>query len=147
MSAQISDFERTFGKKDATTEESKSTVTTSNDRQLKPKAQLWINVGYEVDSHDKDGNAVTEFISLPTGIPVDTMDKLPANQRDAYFQKKQQASNKLLDTVIAMGKTLQPGEEKVIGARGSLQIQVRRVKAEAEIVDEGQNSLIVDLVL
>ncbi|UZV39791.1 hypothetical protein [Xanthomonas virus PB119] len=142
----LSDFERTFGKKDDTNTAAAGNGSNEN-RHLKPKAQVWINVGYEIDSTDKDGNAIVEFISLPTGIPVDTMDSLPANQRDPYFQMKQQASNKLLDQVKARGAKLQPGEEVVIGARGSLQIQIRRVKAEAEIVDAGQNTLIAELAL
>lgn len=141
---QMSDFEKTFGKKGDTTTNNTGATTNPKDR---PKAQIWMNIGYEVDSTDKDGNAIVEFISLPTGIPLDTMDKLPANQRDVYFQKKQQASNVLLDRVLASAKTLQPGEEKVIGARGSLQIQIRRIKAEAETVDQNENGLIADLVL
>lgn len=146
MSAQPSAFELQFGK-NAANNTNNQTTNAAADRTNRPKAQVWINVGYEVNSTDKDGNAIVEFISLPTGIPLDTMEKVPANQRDPYFQKKQQASNSLLDRVKAMGLSLEPGEEKIIGERGSLQIQVRRIKAEAEIVDESQNGLIVDLVL
>lgn len=141
----LSDFERTFGRRDQTL--SNTNTNGPSDRQLKPKATVWINVGYEIDSTDKDGNAIVEFISLPTGIPVDTMDSLPANQRDAYFQMKQQASNKLLEQVKARGLKLEPGEEVIIGERGSLQIQIRRVKADAEIVDQSRNSLIAELSL
>lgn len=146
MSAQPTDFELKFGRNNGgdTTNAATSGSTNAKDR---PKAQIWINVGYEVDSRDKDGNPIVEFIALPTGIPLDTMDKVPANQRDPYFQKKQQASNTLLDRVNAMAKKMAPGEEKIIGERGSLQIQIRRVKAEAEIVDAQSNELIAELVL
>ena len=144
MSQQMTDFERTFGKNAGNETSNNAAPTNAKDR---PKAQVWMNIGYEVDSRDKDGNPIVEFIALPTGIPVDTMDKLPANQRDSYYQQKQQASNKLLDRVNAMAAQLKPGEEKVIGARGSLQIQIRRIKADAEIVSESENGLIVDLVL
>lgn len=141
---ELSAFEATFG---AGANGSAPSNAPSNSRADKPKAQVWMNIGYEIDSSDKDGNAIVEFIALPGGIALDTMEKLPANQRDAYFQKKQQASNVLLDKVLAMAGTLKPGEEKIIGARGSLQIQIRRIKAEAEIVDQASNTLIADLVL
>lgn len=142
--AGLSDFERTFGRNGGGTEKSTSPATNPKDR---PKAQVWINIGYEVDSRDKDGNPITEFVALPAGIPLDTMEKLPANQRDTYYQQKQQASNRLVDQLMAKAEQLKPGEEIVIGQRGTLQIQMRRVKGEAEIVNEQDNGLIVNLVL
>ncbi len=138
MAIKENTFEKAFGR------QSGNNNGGSNDSR--PKAQLWLNVGYttEVDSI-VDGQSVTEeqFISLPVGIPVDTMEHLPTNMRNESFAQLRGAQNYLLDEVIRAADLLKPGETKVL----NLQIQLRRVNDERAEVPVAENPMIKKLDL
>ena len=90
----IESFAKTFGNK------SNAAAATA---ESKPKAQYWLNIGYVANEGTED----EKFISLPTGIPLDTQEHL-----------------------MDFAKDLEPGAEGII----QLQVQLRRVKApEADI--------------
>lgn len=92
----------------------------------KPKAQFWLNIGYVANEGTEDA----KFISLPTGIPLDTQEPLATNSSNADFRAMRCAQNDLLEQLIEYAQGLEPGEEGII----SLQVQLRRVKAaEADI--------------
>lgn len=115
---------KTFGK-------TNNAATPAADR---PKAELWLNIGYPSDVQDDDGNNL--FISLPQGIPLDTQDHLKTNSRNSDFAQFQAARNDLLDQLIAHAQNLKPGESSVI----NLQVQLRRVNEEAPPVDPNNNA-------
>lgn len=117
------DFQKTFGK-------NSGNVSSGEDR---PKAQLWLNVGYDSGVEDEDGR--TRFVSLPTGIPLDTQELVSVNSRNRDFAAFQSARNDLLQQIIEAGKALAPGEERIL----NLQIQLRRVNAEAEAIPASAN--------
>lgn len=119
MAVTSNAFERTFGN-----------LTKSGPKvDDRPKAEFWMNIGYTSDVMVND-ELETRFISLPTGIPLDTQEKLPTNSRNQVFAAFQGARNDLLDQVMAVAKKLAPGEERIIGEAGGLQIQIRRVNGE-----------------
>ena len=89
------------------------------------KAVLWLNVGYVSDVKDEDGT--NRFVSLPLGIPVDSMEALPTNSRNQDYAMFQQARNDLLNQILVVAKDVKPGESKIL----NLQIQLRRVNDEA----------------
>lgn len=95
----------------------------------KPKAALWLNIGYhvpiEVTAADGTTSMENRFVSLPVGIPVDTMQLLPENSQNPVFAAFQSARNELLKLIIAAGANLGDGEERPI----ALEIQLRRVSA------------------
>lgn len=96
------------------------------------KAEYWINIGYTVEVETDEG-VVTRFVSLPTGIPLDTMEKLNTSSRNNSFAAFQSARNGLLDQLMEMARPLQPGEESIIAElEGGLQIQVRRINVEVK---------------
>lgn len=103
------------------------------DAKPRKKAQLWMNVGYEV------GDAGTEsynFVSLPAGIPLDTTDPIEVRSAGEYGQF-QARRNELLVTMTAEASKLAPGEARIFGPRGGLQIQIRRISAnEAPVITE-----------
>lgn len=140
----ISDFDRTFGKKDQNTSTGLRSNAAPSD---KPKAQVWLNVGYEVNTTDQQGEPTVEFVALQQGIPLDTIEKEDTNHTNPFFQKKARARNNLLEQVMGIANTLKPGEEKIYGARGSLQIQIRRIKEAAAPVADNENDLITNLTL
>lgn len=140
----MSDFDRTFGRKDSNAQ---TGLKANSAPSEKPKAQVWLNVGYEVNTTDQQGDPTTEFVALSQGIPLDTIEKEETNHTNPFFQKKARARNNLLEQVMGIAATLKPGEEKIYGARGSLQIQIRRIKEAAAPVADDQNDLITNLTL
>ncbi len=112
-------FARTFGSSSTNVD---SAATTKADL---PKANVWLNIGYTVETDDAENP--TMFVSLPVGIPLDTMDEKAVTSRSPIFAQFQAAGNGLLADLKAEAASLAPGEEKIYGDEGGLQIQMRRV--------------------
>ena len=100
----------------------------------KPKATLWLNAGYTT-TVVVDGVEEERFVNLPIGMPVDTMELLPTNSRNAEFAQFRMAQNDLLNQIMELGKSLAPGEAKTI----NLELQLRRVNEDVAPVPSGQN--------
>lgn len=113
----------------------------------KPKATLWLNIGYHVPviTTASDGTQVQEnrFVSLPVGIPVDTMQMLPETSQNQGFAAFQAARNELLKLVIAAGASLGDGEDRPI----ALELQLRRISAPQAAIPTDVNPFIKPLVL
>lgn len=107
----------------------KSETTTA--KADKPKAQFWLNIGYTANEGTED----EKFISLPTGIPLDTQEALPTNSSNEDFRAMRCAQNDLLEQLTAFAEKLEPGAEGII----QLQVQLRRVKAPAEDIKPDDN--------
>lgn len=107
-----------------------------------PKAQLWMNVGYNVpvEVRDSNGNVTKEdrFISLPLGIPLDTMEKRPTNKGAEEFRMLCAAQNNLLEKLVEAGMKLPAGEFTEV----NLTLQIRRVKADEAPISNDVNPLI-----
>ena len=127
-------FEHTFGKPQAN----------NSSKDDRPKAQFWLNIGYPVTVKTESGEE-QRFVSLPTGIPLDTQEPLATNSRNAEFAAFQAARNNLHDQFMAVAAKLQPGEEKIIGLGDSgLALQIRRVNEESA-PSTGQNPFVAAL--
>ena len=74
------------------------------------QAMLWLNVGYWVELVDEQGEIKKEFVSLPMGIPVDTMKTIGKLSSNPDFANLQSAKNQLLADLIKVGKELKPGQ-------------------------------------
>ena len=108
----------------------------------KPKAQFWLNIGYDSGVVDDDGTS--RFISLPQGIPLDTQEHVAVKGKNQEWKAFQAARNGLLDQIMAAAQSLEPGEDKIL----NLQIQLRRVNADTEeTVDASTNPFAVQLKL
>jgi hypothetical protein len=107
-------------------------------------ATIWLNVGYPVDVPGKDeaGNDVVNqiFVSLPVGIPVDTMKHIDISRiRNKQMLDLAVARNKLFDDLMAAGKTLEPGQGELVSG---LSIQLRRVsEASTEADSSGSENV------
>jgi hypothetical protein len=107
-------------------------------------ATIWLNVGYpvQVAGQDEEGNATTEtiFVSLPVGIPVDTMKHIDISRiRNKRMLDLAVARNKLFDDVLAAGKTLDAGQGELVQG---LAIQLRRVsEASTEADSSGSENV------
>lgn len=87
------------------------------------KAQFWINVGYSVEV-----NGEHKFVSIPMGIPLDGIELLPTNTRNAEYNMLNQARNELFKELLEHAEQLEPGQESSVG----LEIQLRRIDAPTE---------------
>lgn len=101
--------------------------TAQDDR---PKAQFWLNIGYVAD-HVIEGEDGPRFISLPVGIPLDTMETLTTNSRNQVYALQQAARNDLMAQLIEHAQDLQPGQSTIV----NLEIELRRVNEDAGPVD------------
>lgn len=127
------DFQRTFGRGN-----NAGNVSTQNNNEDRPKAELWLNIGYTVEVAVQNGEETvneTRFVSLPTGIPLDTMELLSTRSTNEGFRAFQSARNDLHSQIMAAAEALGPGEEKIL----NLEIQLRRVNGEVEAVSTENN--------
>lgn len=131
MSTSGIDFTKTFS----------ANNTAKADASDKPKAQFWMNIGYDSGIVDEDGTS--RFVSLPQGTPLDTQDHLPTNSRNNEFAAFQSARNELLDRLLARASHLTPGESCIL----NLQIQLRRVNDEVAPIDNGVNPFVKQFTL
>ncbi len=97
----------------------------------KVKSQLWVNVGYSIEV---DG--VNVFVSIPMGIPVDSIKELPTNTRNAEFNLLNQARNQLLADITAGSEDLEAGESHVL----ELEVQLRRIDKEVDPLPAGSSN-------
>ena len=102
-----------------------STATVVED---KPKSQLWVNVGYT-----QVVNGVDVFVSIPMGIPLESVKELVTNTRNVEFNQLNQARNQLLADILAASEDLEAGESHVL----ELEVQVRRIDKEPDPLPTG----------
>lgn len=134
--ASALNFAKTFGNP------TPSTAATGKAQDDRPKAQFWLNIGY-LANHNVEGEDKPRFISLPTGIPLDTMETLPTNSRNATYAQQQAARNNLMEQLLKAAGELQAGESKIV----NLQIELRRVNEDAGPVDTTASPFAMELVL
>ena len=108
------DFARTFG----------AMASAPEGKADQPKAEVWINLGYEVQVPIEDGGTETRFVSLPVGIALDTQKPIDIKTRSPELAQLQAHQNQLLEDLQKHAEGLAPGEETLV----NLQIQIRRVK-------------------
>lgn len=131
----VRSFARTFGQPDANA----AAEQTNEDR---PKADVWINVGYSVAVPDttegaKKGDTVNKFIGVPLGIALDTQREIDTSKtRSSELMEIQTYQNQLLHDLQEHAKTLAPGEEQIL----TLEVQLRRVNAPIEAPAADGNS-------
>ena len=97
----------------------------------KVKSQLWINVGYSIEV---EGESV--FVSIPMGIPVDSVKELPTNTRNTEFNMLNQARNQLLADITSAAEDLEAGESHVL----ELEVQLRRIDKEPDPLPTGSTN-------
>ena len=97
----------------------------------KPKSQLWLNIGYEVEVETSEGKE-KRFVSTPYGLPVDSQEPVATNSSNEVYAAMQAAKNNLLEQIIAAGMAMKPGETKLL----NLQVELRRVSEAQPIVGQ-----------
>lgn len=100
--------------------ESAPARTTNTNR---PKAKTWLNVGYESNG---------KFVTLPLGMPLDTMEPSKISGQNEEWIKQMTAGNALLKALQELGDSLVPGAEQEI----NLVVKIRRVNEERTVKPE-----------
>lgn len=121
-----------FAKKIADRNAAAGTASASNEQ---PKAQLWLNVGYYVNAPTTENPEAQKFISLPMGIPLDTMTPAKITGSNKDFIAMRSAQNELLQLLTEAGFKLPEGGDELV----NLQIQIRRVNAAPTAADSDTN--------
>jgi hypothetical protein len=97
--------------------------TAATPATARPKAQIWMNLGYEIQVPATDGTMETRFINLPMGLPLDTMEEVATTSSNEVFAAMQIAKNDLLKQLLNAAADLPAGGERIV----NLQVQMRRV--------------------
>ena len=116
-----------------------NTAAAGTNGQARPKAMKWLNIGYQVDVTDPEtGEVETITVTLPVGLPIDTMSPRETNSKSPKFRKLMAASNKLRADVetlfdnIAAGETAEMKGLRVFATHGG----------KAAEIPEGENELL-----
>lgn len=109
-----------------------------------PTAEYWINIGY-VTEPNAEGNY--GFVSLPMGIPLDTMNEANERVNNEELREFRGAQNDLHKQLLDAASKLKPGEDTIFEAEGGLAIQIRRRNDEPEQTDIRDNRFARKLAL
>lgn len=115
---------KTFGAQQAA-------AATKEDR---PKAEFWLNIGYLSDVKNPE-TGEHRFVSLPQGIPLDTMEPVKTNSSNNEYAAFMSARNDLMDQLLEHARNLAPGQTCDV----NLTIQLRRVNEEQAPIDPKNN--------
>ncbi|HBT8865650.1 TPA: hypothetical protein MCM04_005067 [Klebsiella pneumoniae] len=95
----------------------------------RPQAEFFINIGVTVPMPDENGNMVDTFLSLPYGLPLDTMSELVIRGNNEVWNNQAAARNELLKALVKMGGELEAGSGQELP---KLQVQLYRRKEQTE---------------
>lgn len=105
-----------------------------------PQAEYWMNIGYMVGEGDE-----ARFVSLPTGIALDTMRPVKANGTGEFAQFRA-AQNNLHQQILEAAAKLEPGQALLLdGDCQGLQIQIRRRSGEEVTPTDETNKFVSKL--
>lgn len=101
-----------------------------------PVAEFWLNVGY-IAEPNAEGNY--GFVSLPMGIPLDTMNEAAERVNNEELREFRGAQNDLHRQLLDAASKLKPGEDVIYECDNGLAIQIRRRNDEPEQTDIRDN--------
>lgn len=101
----------------------------------KPKAKYWLNVGSMLNLPDPETGVLRlEFVPLPFGLALDTMQPTSGNGRFANLR------NGMLKHVLQACQSLEPGQAVFVNPNaqeGELQIQIQ-ARSEAQAMPDAE---------
>ena len=98
----------------------------NNNEATQKRSEFWVNVGVPTGYTREDGSEY--IITLPFGIPLDSMQYVQTNSKNVEWTQFQQARNSLLDELRKAASELAPGEERKV----SLIVTLRRTNEQVE---------------
>lgn len=101
-----------------------------------PDAEFWLNIGLDLPIYDPEtGEEKIEFVSLPIGLPLDTMSEMEVRGKNRRWNTIVAAKNQILQLLVASSKeTLEPGGTM---RPDSLIVEIRRREDPNAVVEQG----------
>ena len=87
---------------------------TSAKEEKKAAAMIYLNIGITIPLPNQQGEMVDTFVSLPFGLPLDTMTKMVAKGNNQEWNQLVDLKNGLLEALTKLGNTQEPGTGKVL---------------------------------
>jgi hypothetical protein len=112
-----------------------------NQRQDRPEAKVWLNLGIDVEIPLENGETKTVFIPLPKGIAIDTMEPAEEKGSDEWVELMR-ARNLVLNALKTEGLAVEPGKTKRI----NLVAEMRHVAGPVAVKPVGESPLLSALV-
>lgn len=88
----------------------------------------WVNVGYYTTVTNDEGIEEEVFVSLPVGIPMDSVKTLPTDTRSNFLNELNQAKNDLTKQLKAVFDEMESGSSKKTTA-----LSIQLFKAEERL--------------
>lgn len=88
--------------------------TQTSAKEDKKQAQIYLNVGITIPLPNAQGESVDTFVSLPFGLPIDTMSKMVAKGSNAEWNTLVDLKNSLLEALTKLGNSQEPGTGKIL---------------------------------
>ena len=115
----------------------------SRGNEPRPQAEFFINVGVPMTrTIERDGEMVEEeiLLSLPFGLPLDTMNELVIRGNNEQWNADAAARNELLKALVKMGEGLDAGTGKMLP---KLAVQLYRRKDQVEAAADNSTMAII----
>ena len=87
----------------------------------RPKATRFLNIGAVVKLPHEEGKPDSEFVSLPLGLGLDTMEKKEIRGNSPRYRKIMAVKNAILDKLMETADGIAPGSSEIVEG---LQMQV-----------------------
>jgi len=111
--------------------------------RLLPRTKVWLNPKVTLKGTDSEGREIDISVSLPKGMPIDTMAPMVIKPTDSpAYRQKAEANNYFRKLIADAGLSLEPGSSKTI----MLECEISRVNdTTVEASKPGENSLMTQL--
>ena len=107
-------------------------------KEEKQQAMVYLNVGITIPMPNAEGEVVDTFVSLPFGLPLDTMTKMVARGNNAHWNAMVDLKNGLLEALTTLGNAQEAGTGKVLP---KLEVQIFHRKEASEPAAPSANSM------
>lgn len=107
-------------------------------KEEKQQAMVYLNVGITIPMPNAEGEVVDTFVSLPFGLPLDTMTKMVARGNNAHWNAMVDLKNGLLEALTTLGNAQEAGTGKVLP---KLEVQIFHRKEANEPAAPSANSM------
>ena len=112
--------------------------TQTSAKEDKKQAQIYLNIGITIPLPNAQGETVDTFVSLPFGLPLDTMSKMVSRGNNPEWNQMVGLKNSLLEALSTLGESLEKGSGKVLP---KLECQLYHRKDDATVQQPSGNAM------
>lgn len=112
------------------------------EKSEKKESMVYLNIGITIPMPNAQGEIEDTFVSLPFGLPLDTMSKSIARGNNAHWNGVVDLKNGLLEALTTLAQSFEPGSGKVM-PKLECQLYHRKDKQEAQAASANSMELIL----